>query len=127
MMSPFSAWALDLTGVEAGPLRQWVVAFCGTFLLLLPATAAMGATLPAMARITAQFRERSIALLYAGNTFGAVLGVLATAFWLIPESGLTRTAVLCIALNLSCALMSSVALRQNTAPAVNLVVANAAK
>ena len=29
---------------------------------------------------------RSIAALYAGNTFGAVVGVLAAAFWLIPRS-----------------------------------------
>ena len=46
---------------------------------------------------------RSIAALYAGNTFGAVLGVLATAFWLVPELGLARTSLLCMALNLLCA------------------------
>jgi spermidine synthase len=73
-------------------VRQWTVAFCGTFLLLLPATAAMGATLPAMERVLARMRRQgtSIAALYAGNTFGAVLGVLGTAFWLDPEFGLVR-------------------------------------
>ncbi|HYQ18245.1 MAG TPA: hypothetical protein VEQ58_20865, partial [Polyangiaceae bacterium] len=71
----FSAGALRLLGVQPAPLWQWSVAFFGTFVLLLPATAAMGATLPAMERLTAALRgERvSIAALYASNTFGAVL------------------------------------------------------
>ena len=62
----------------------------------------MGATLPAMERVAAQMRieGRSIAALYAGNTFGATLGVLAAAFWLVPAFGLARTAGLCIVLNL---------------------------
>ena len=75
-------------------------------LLLLPATAAMGATLPAMERVlarTAAATARRIAALYAGNTFGAVLGVLAAAFWLVPQFGLVRTAGVCAALNLLCA------------------------
>src|SRR5262245_2238942 len=74
-------------------------------MLLLPATAAMGATLPAMERVMAQLRRggSSIAALYAGNTFGAVAGVLAAAFWLVPRFGLLRTAAVCAALNLVCA------------------------
>jgi spermidine synthase len=107
-MSPFSAWALDVTGVHPTPVWQWTAAFFGTLILLLPATAAMGATLPAMERITSQLgaEGRSIAPLYASNTLGAVLGVLATAFWLIPELGLTRTAGACIALNALCGVAS---------------------
>jgi spermidine synthase len=95
---------LDLTGVQPSAVWQWSVAFCGTFLLLLPATAAMGATLPAMERAMAPLKlpGRSIAALYAGNTLGAVIGVLACAFWLVPELGLARTAGLCAALNLLC-------------------------
>jgi spermidine synthase len=100
--SPFSGWLQSVTGVEPSPGWQWSVAFFGTFWLLLPATAAMGATLPAMERLTAQLQGqgRSIAALYAGNTFGAVLGVLATALWLIPAVGLARSAAVCVALNL---------------------------
>jgi len=99
--SPFSGWVLRATGVEPSPVWQWAVAFCSTFVLLLPATVAMGATLPAMVRITDQLRDqgRSIAGLYASNTFGAMLGVLAAAFWLIPAVGLARSAAVCIALN----------------------------
>jgi len=92
-MPSFSSWALGLIGPEPAPAWQWSVAFCGTFLVLLPATAAIGATLPAMERITQSFDERrSIAPLYASNTAGAVIGVLAAAFWLVPEIDLMRTA-----------------------------------
>jgi spermidine synthase len=104
-MAPASNALLVFAGAEPGALWQGTVAFVGTFLLLLPATAAMGATLPAMERITAGLRQggRDVAGLYACNTFGAVLGVVATAFWLVPEVGLVRTIVLCAALNLVCA------------------------
>jgi spermidine synthase len=114
LMSPFNSWVLDFTGVQPTSAWQWTVAFCGTFLLLLPATAAMGATLPAMERVTAQMRAegRSLAGHYAANTFGAVIGVLVTAFWLVPELGLTNTATICIALNLLCAFASLALLPQ---------------
>lgn len=112
-MAPISQTMLDAIGAQPTPLWQWTVAFCGTFLMLLPATAAMGATLPAMERVLAQMNRhaRPIAALYAANTFGAVVGVLATAFWLVPEIGLLRTAGLCAGLNLLCA---AITLRLNT-------------
>ncbi len=96
---------LALTGAQPSALRQWTVAFAGTFVLLLPATLAMGATLPAMERVLARWHGRGAALaaLYAGNTAGAVLGVLAAAFWMVPSWGLMRTAVVCALLNLACA------------------------
>jgi len=92
-------------GPEPGALRQWVIAFGGAFILLLPATAAMGATLPAMERVVAAPSRRgdTIAALYGLNTAGAVLGVLATAFWLLPQFGLLRTAAACALLNVACA------------------------
>lgn len=112
LMSPVSDWLLVRIGAQPSPLWQWTMAFIGTFLLLLPATVAMGATLPAMERVVAelsgqggaeQVPRRSIAAHYAANTFGAVLGVLATAFWLVPQWGLARTAAACVVLNLLCA------------------------
>ncbi|MGM9480561.1 hypothetical protein ACS5PN_05140 [Roseateles sp. NT4] len=103
--------ALTLIGPDAAPLWQWSVAFGASFLLLLPATAAMGATLPAMARIG----TTGVATLYAANTLGAVAGVLATAFWLIPDWGLTRSAGWCVALNLGCALLAGSALKSQPA------------
>src|SRR5450432_3420100 len=112
-----SGWVMSATGVEPSVAWQWSVAFCSALLLLLPATAAMGATLPAMERLATHLRRerRSIAALYASNTFGAVLGVLATAFWLIPAVGLARAAVLCIALNLLCGVLA-LAVFPKTAP-----------
>ena len=104
-MRPVSGWLLRLTGAEPSAPWQWAVAFFGTFALLLPATAAMGATLPAMQRTLAQLqiRGQSVARLYAANTLGAVLGVVGVAFWLIPWLGLTRSTLGCVALNLLCA------------------------
>lgn len=103
LMAPASDWLLGITGVQPPPAWQWAVAFCGSFVLLLPATAAMGATLPAMARVLAGQGRRAIGGLYAANTLGAVFGVLATAFWLVPAWGLGRTAGLCAVVNLACA------------------------
>ncbi len=102
--APFSAGVLQATGLGPSAGWQWCVAFGGTFLMFLPATAAMGATLPAMERLGPELASngRSIAGLYASNTSGAVLGVLTTAFWLIPGVGLARSAALCVALNLLC-------------------------
>ncbi len=107
-LSPLNAWLLTLTGSEPSPLWQWSVAFCGTFLLLLPATAAMGATLPAMERVTAQWRNagHTIAPLYAANTIGAVIGVLASTFFLIPTVGLKSTAAICVSLNVLCCVVA---------------------
>ena len=111
-MPAASQAALTLIGPAATPTWQWCVAFGASFLLLLPATAAMGATLPAMARLgTAR-----VAPLYAANTLGAVAGVMATAFWLIPHWGLTRSAGLCVALNLACAAGAGLALRPRPTP-----------
>jgi len=98
----FESWLLRVTGAQPAPAWQWTVAFFGTFLLLLPATAAMGATLPAMARIGARLPGERVAALYAGNTFGAVAGVLVVTFWLVPAIGLTFSALSCATLNLLC-------------------------
>ncbi len=104
-LAPLGQALLALTGAQPGPLWQGAVAFVGTFVVLLPATAAMGATLPAMERVLAGLGREGggIGALYASNTLGAVVGVLAAAFWLVPEFGLARTAGLCAALNLLCA------------------------
>ena len=105
-VSPASGLLMALTGSEPTPVWQWTVAFSGTLLLLLPATAAMGATLPAMDRLLGAnggIPGRAVAALYAANTLGAVAGVLAAAFWLVPGWGLAATAALCAVFNLACA------------------------
>lgn len=105
LFEPLGGWLLERIGVQPTPAWHWAAAFCGTFVLLLPATAAMGATLPAMERVLVRLQREgySIAALYASNTLGAVIGVLACAFWLVPALGLARTTVFCAAINLVCA------------------------
>jgi spermidine synthase len=114
LMTPASRVLLDVIGVQPSPLWHWSAAFGGTFALLLPATAAMGATLPAMERILATLREQGtqIGALYAANTFGAVLGVLGAAFVSVPLLGLRMTAYVCVALNLLCAVAALEVLAQ---------------
>jgi spermidine synthase len=104
-MAPASRWLMQLAGAQPADGWHWAVALLGTGLLLLPATAAMGATLPAMQRLVGGSGQPAAAIgwLYAGNTAGAVLGVLATAFWLVPAVGLRLTATVCVLLNLLCA------------------------
>lgn len=113
-MPAASGAALRLIGPDATPLWHWAVAFGASFFLLLPATAAMGATLPAMARLG----TAGLAPLYAANTLGAVIGVLTTAFWLIPAWGLTTSSGLCVAFNLGCALLAGTALQARPMPAL---------
>ena len=119
-MAPIGDAVLALIGAAPSPAWQWTVAFAASFLLFLPATAAMGATLPAIERALAWHGHRGranagaghaprqvpIGALYAANTFGAVVGVLACAFWLLPSHGLQRTAQVCAALNLLCAVVA---------------------
>lgn len=97
--------ALDWIGLEPSAIRHAAVAFGVPFLALLPATAAMGATLPAMECFTRQLRPRgqSVGSLYAANTFGAVLGTLGSTFWLVPALGARNSLTLFAGLNLLCA------------------------
>jgi len=107
LLAPVSAAVQGLFGPQPGVVWQWLVAFGGTFVVLLPATLAMGATLPAMERVAASLQRSQrapLAGLYAANTAGAFIGVLGSAFWLVPSFGLTRTALLCAVFNGICAL-----------------------
>ena len=65
---------------------------------------------PAVAAVASHGRDGrdaagfAIGGLYAANTLGAVLGVLGSAFVLIPLLGLSNTALLCAGINLLCVL-----------------------
>ncbi len=86
-------FALQLIGLEPGAGRHWLVAFAIPALVLLPATAALGATLPAMEKFLSALapQHESIGSVYAANTFGAVAGTLLTPFVLMPALGFSRT------------------------------------
>ena len=122
LLPRWSSVMLKLAGASPTPAWQWSVAFCGTFTALLPATAAMGATLPAMERLSARLQGegQSVAALYAANTFGAVLGALTTALWLVPTWGLTHCALGCASLNLLCG-VTALGVFPTTAKAVQVL------
>ncbi|WP_232831258.1 fused MFS/spermidine synthase [Peristeroidobacter agariperforans] len=105
LLEPASSALLGLIGPQPSATWHWFVAFFGTALLLLPATVSMGATLPAMERVfaTTSARNISISALYAANTAGAVVGVIAAAFWLVPQLGLAHSSLACAVLNFVCA------------------------
>lgn len=95
----------DLTGLAPSPVRHWMVAFLVPLITLLPATVAMGVTLPAMDRFVSRLRQsgRNVGRLYALNTLGAVAGTLASTFLLIPSFGYRRTILMLAGLNVLCA------------------------
>ena len=77
---------------------------CPSF-LLLPATYAMGGTLPAMERLFSRRRQdgRCVGGLYAANTFGAVAGTLVTTFFIAPAWGFQTTLFMLAGVNVVCA------------------------
>ena len=104
------AWCLSwfrpfelLTGTpsDQGFAGQVLTVFILTFVLLLPATISMGATLPAMERAWAIRRpgQSGVGMVYGLNTLGAVLGIVGVSHWLIQSYGLTKSAFLLTALN----------------------------
>lgn len=106
VLSPLAAEQVPaLVPVDADPLRQWAVAFGLPFVLLLPATLAMGATVPALEAVLVPLlaARGAVGRVYAANTAGAVAGTLATAFLLIPTLGLSATLMACAGLNFACA------------------------
>ena len=63
--------------------------------LLVPATAAMGASLPVLARVVegdGARRSATIGRLYAANTAGAVLGPVLAVTWLFSRGGIEHDA-----------------------------------
>jgi spermidine synthase len=80
-----------------------LVQFVLIFLILLVPTTLMGATLPVLSRFFVR-EVRSlgnrVGLLYALNTFGAVLGAYLTGFHLIPTVGIRATLQMGATLNL---------------------------
>lgn len=96
----------QLMGVEPSALQHWTLSFFFPFILLLPATFAMGGTLPMMSRIFQRLRASGspVAGLYAVNTLGAVAGTLLSTFIVIPSLGFRETLLLFAVLNFACAL-----------------------
>ena len=93
-------------GLDAPPesmaLSTALFHLAGSFLVLAPCTALMGATLPLLARYAVSENSQvgpRIGILYAVNTFGAIAGTLVAAFVFLPEFGLRQTVYIGIAGN----------------------------
>ncbi len=99
-------------GPSPSPLAHWAMLFGLPALVLLPATAALGASFPTMERLVVGLGQspRQVAVLYAVNTLGAALGVLLATGWLMPALGVRASALVfaCIPL-LGAALVLSLA------------------
>jgi spermidine synthase len=92
-IAPLNAWIVETLGISPGPLKHWLIVFAVPAVALLPATAAMGATLPAMEKFLSALTpaRATVARVYAANTFGAVAGTLLAPFVLMPGLGLMRS------------------------------------
>jgi spermidine synthase len=77
-------------GAEPSALWHWALAFFIPLLALLPATLAMGATLPAMERLLRRNDTHPLGSVYAANTAGAMTGLLLAVFFFSAESGAAR-------------------------------------
>jgi spermidine synthase len=104
-------WALLLPLVQRGAASLYVALngpfehlsamlsagrFLTATLLLLPATALMGATLPALSRWAVRHESQvgsRLGLLYALNTLGGVAGCLVAGFYLLERLGLTGATI----------------------------------
>ncbi|NVB37124.1 hypothetical protein G6O69_04730 [Pseudenhygromyxa sp. WMMC2535] len=80
--------------------------------ILLPATAAVGASLPALIELRRRQTTddaRGLARLYAMDTLGATLGVLVTIHLLLPQLGVPMTSLVAAALSLGAAGLALIA------------------
>ncbi len=108
-LGPAAAGVVHLLPADATGTLQALVTLPSTWLLLLPATAAMGATVPALLRLLPEDAPgrsgsgRGLALLYAANTAGAVAGTWGAVLWLQPHLGLRATVGACAACHVAAA------------------------
>jgi spermidine synthase len=111
----FTPWAFSNLDILYGHIYRLaeinfylfsLIRFLLSFTVLLIPTVLMGATLPVISKYFVTHRERvgrGIGALYGFNTFGAVLGVLITAFILIPFVGVKASLLTAVFLNLAIA------------------------
>ncbi|MBC7414086.1 MAG: fused MFS/spermidine synthase [Herminiimonas sp.] len=115
-MGTLSQWI----GAEPSTSWHWTIAFFVPFVALLPATIAMGATLPAMERLLRRHEGRPLGLIYAINTAGALVGLQLAIFFFIPNVGLLGTSLLFAGVNLVCAVVAWCAWGQQTGVVTDL-------
>jgi spermidine synthase len=94
--------ALRLIGLTPNAVKHWLIAFSIPAIVLLPATAAMGATFPAMEKFLSALapKNSSIGSVYGANTFGAVAGTLLAPYALMPALGFAKSCWVFAAFNM---------------------------
>lgn len=123
LLPRLDALMAGLLGPDSAPLTHAAANFAVTFLVLLPATFAMGSTLPALAALLTRALGggRAIGVAYAANTLGAVAGTLVASLVIAPALGFTATLWTLAAINLACAAAAWFAPGPSSAPATNPV------
>ena len=105
--------------LEGAPAALAAVRFALAFLIMLVPTTLMGATLPMAVRaaaLDAGALSRSVSLLYASNTLGAIAGAFSAGFYLIGLFGTGGTVAIAAALNLLVGAACLVISRRATTP-----------
>lgn len=92
-------WSLERLSSGSIETFNGYLAWVGgiSMLCMLPATVAMGATLPLLVGLATGKDSDATTVagrIYGANTFGGVVGSLAGAFWLMPTLGLSRSLAL---------------------------------
>lgn len=100
-------WAYEWSEGQTGAMT--LIRFLTALLVLVIPTALMGGTLPVMTRVLREQDERLgvvVGRLYAMNTLGAVVGILAGGFVLSELLGLWGTNLTAVALNAAAAVLA---------------------
>ena len=105
-----------LYGLFGGSTVAPIARFALAFGVLLVPTALMGASFPLIVKAALGQRDdggRAIGLLYAVNTFGAVVGTLAAGFLLVGQLGIGASIGLSAALNVAAGLAAVLVARRS--------------
>ena len=105
--------------LDPGPGFSLVYRFVMCTAVVFPASLGMGATVPVMSRLISQHGwgiGRSVSLAYGVNTLGAVVGCLATGFFLLKTLGIQNSLFFASALNAIVVIASFWLSRRGPAP-----------
>jgi spermidine synthase len=107
-----AGWLPLLTSSD--PNAQSLLRGGACFLLLIPATAALGTTLPFIAEYFSRQKQSGFgltSLAYGLNTLGAVVGVLSSSIILLVHVGVTRSSYLAAAISAACGVVALIVSR----------------
>ena len=102
-----------LSGTSSGAYALARLIIAGG-VLIIP-TMLMGATFPAISRavVTKDLPYgRNLGVIYAANTFGAILGTIAAGFFLLPALGMSVSLIMAAAINCSVAIWAILVVRR---------------